>query len=438
MDAIRFILTPGLFPQELDYHLVTDREFVPETLHFLRAFAPRTRFLGSASPWAGRGAGEGALVVSSRSWEPVVTRLLQQGIEPQRIVVLLNPDDYCWGWLALGRACLSHLRELADPSVPLPRKTKWLRDYLRQVGLVSFEGSRPSWFPNCYFNVFRDKVRANLATVDDMTRRLADRESRDTLRLLLYGSPEDYLRHFLDHAFFTQQYTDLIQLEPGDNIVNAGIASGWDIPLFQALTRNRGRHVLVEPAETPERFRQPPFETAPYALWDREETVAFRFLEAGMVGYGTGDAAGGGDGPRVRCRPLDHIVDELALERVALIKADIEGAEPRALEGMKATLRTRRPQIALAIYHEPEHMWELPLTLMNLLPDYSFFIRHYGLCRFECLLYAIPNERMPASRTQAGRPGIRPAWPTNPPHRAAAPGIPVNRASLPGSSVAAC
>ncbi|MFO0969244.1 MAG: FkbM family methyltransferase [Gemmataceae bacterium] len=299
----------------------------------------------------------------------------------------------------LGRACPDHMRELADPTVPLAHKVVWLREYLRVMAMASFDGDRPLWHADCYFHPYQDKVRQSLPAIDDVMRRLADRESRDTLQLLLYGSPEDYLEHFLKHAFHHQQYTDLILLKPGDNIVNAGIGSGWDIPFFRAFTRTRGRHVVVEPGPMPDKYRQAPFEPVEYGLWDKEETLSFNIIGAGMLE--AGKASGGGQVQTVKCLPLDRIARDLGLERIDLIKLDIEGAEPRALEGMKQTLQRCRPQIAIAIYHEPNHMWELPATLMSWLPNYRFYIRHYGMCRFECLLYAIPEEKFPAASKPA-------------------------------------
>ena len=98
----------------------------------------------------------------------------------------------------------------------------------------------------------------------------------------------------------------------------------------------------------------------------------------------------------VRCLPLDDLVLERDLDRIDLVKMDIEGAEPRALKGMRQAIRSLRPQVAVCVYHQPDHMWTIPAMLMSWLTDYRFFLRHYSPVRFECVFYAIPAERFPA------------------------------------------
>jgi hypothetical protein len=93
------------------------------------------------------------------------------------------------------------------------------------------------------------------------------------------------------------------------------------------------------------------------------------------------------------CR-LDTLVAREQLNRIDLIKLDLEGAEEYVLDGMLDTVRRFRPQIALSIYHRPRHLFELPLRLMKAVANYSFFIEHYSFERWEVVLYAIPDERL--------------------------------------------
>lgn len=58
---------------------------------------------------------------------------------------------------------------------------------------------------------------------------------------------------------------------------------------------------------------------------------------------------------------------------------------------MRKTLAQHRPQLAISVYHRPEHMWELPLELMRSLTGYDFHLRHYSFGRWECVLYAVPK-----------------------------------------------
>ncbi len=92
------------------------------------------------------------------------------------------------------------------------------------------------------------------------------------------------------------------------------------------------------------------------------------------------------------CRSLDSLVKGGEITRVDYIKMDIEGGEMRALQGMLKTIGRFRPKLAIAIYHEPSHFFDIPEMLMKNLSYYRFYIRHYSYSRFETLIYAIPEE----------------------------------------------
>jgi len=47
-----------------------------------------------------------------------------------------------------------------------------------------------------------------------------------------------------------------------------------------------------------------------------------------------------------------------------------------------------KPKIAIAIYHKNKDIWEIPLWLKKLVPEYSFFIRHHSFSLDDTVLYA--------------------------------------------------
>ena len=69
------------------------------------------------------------------------------------------------------------------------------------------------------------------------------------------------------------------------------------------------------------------------------------------------------------------------------IKMDIEGAEKEALQGARETIKDFTPNLAISIYHKPEDLWEIPILINEINPNYDFFIRcHNHLC-LETVLY---------------------------------------------------
>ncbi len=75
------------------------------------------------------------------------------------------------------------------------------------------------------------------------------------------------------------------------------------------------------------------------------------------------------------------------------VKMDIEGAELDALQGARETITRHAPVLAICLYHRPDHLWEVPLYLKGLRPDYRLYLRRYGEDCWEQVLYAVPADR---------------------------------------------
>ncbi len=71
-------------------------------------------------------------------------------------------------------------------------------------------------------------------------------------------------------------------------------------------------------------------------------------------------------------------VDELCKnKKVTYIKMDVEGAESEAIEGAGKTLKEQKPKLNIALYHKSADIFELPLKISQINPDYKFYIRRH-------------------------------------------------------------
>lgn len=69
------------------------------------------------------------------------------------------------------------------------------------------------------------------------------------------------------------------------------------------------------------------------------------------------------------------------------IKMDVEGAEKDAILGAKNIIKDFSPNLAISIYHKASDLWEIPLLIKDINPNYEFKIRcHNHLC-LETILY---------------------------------------------------
>jgi FkbM family methyltransferase len=106
------------------------------------------------------------------------------------------------------------------------------------------------------------------------------------------------------------------------------------------------------------------------------------------------DAAGSGSRASKQGKELvqlvkfDEYLPEEERSQVTYIKLDVEGAEMEALKGMKETIVNYKPRLAICIYHKPADLWELPLYIHSLNPDYKLYIRQHHPVH-ETVLYAV-------------------------------------------------
>lgn len=80
-------------------------------------------------------------------------------------------------------------------------------------------------------------------------------------------------------------------------------------------------------------------------------------------------------------------------EKVDFIKMDIEGVELEAIEGAHQIIKQQSPTLAVCLYHKPEDIWEIPLRIKDIQPEYNIYIRHHTDLLNETVCYAVNNRR---------------------------------------------
>jgi FkbM family methyltransferase len=117
-----------------------------------------------------------------------------------------------------------------------------------------------------------------------------------------------------------------------------------------------------------------------------------------LIAEGNGAASSIGRG--------DSEVDAVALDHEGIpttyLKMDIEGAEAASLNGAAQTIRQHSPVLAISAYHRQNDIWNIPLLIQSINPNYSFFLRPHLLEGFDLVCYGIPHDRL--IRNPAHRP----------------------------------
>jgi len=82
---------------------------------------------------------------------------------------------------------------------------------------------------------------------------------------------------------------------------------------------------------------------------------------------------------------LDHTLPGF---RPTFICIDAEAAELEILRGAEGLIRAHRPDLGVCVYHSPCHLWEIPLHVHNLVPEYKLYLRNYTTLTGETVMYA--------------------------------------------------
>jgi FkbM family methyltransferase len=88
---------------------------------------------------------------------------------------------------------------------------------------------------------------------------------------------------------------------------------------------------------------------------------------------------------------IDDLVAKENIQKLDMIKMDIEGAEISALEGAMDSIRRFRPKLAICVYHNLSDFFEVPRMIHELQLGYKFYLGHYTHMAGETVLFAIAD-----------------------------------------------
>lgn len=253
--------------------------------------------------------------------------------------------------------------------------------------------------PNQYLSRNPEILLANQEKIRRVIETLSDHYSRQAYSTVVTGSPESCRSFYLDRVFRSVQYFEHIDYGRCHTVINGGVFDGHEIPFLvaklpaDATVHNfdpLGHDYLTDYAAAWMAAGSQDFIEHRFALWKGDGETSFATEEDGQIYSHTSPEPG--ETTAFPCRSIDSFVEQTGLDRIDLIKLDLEGADLHALVGAFYTIRKYRPQLAISIYHRLKEYWEIPIVLFQLCEDYDFHLGHYSFERFETILYCIPKE----------------------------------------------
>ncbi|MGE3956796.1 MAG: FkbM family methyltransferase [Vicinamibacterales bacterium] len=327
-------------------------------------------------------------------------RLLRCGAVSGPVRYMPLPVGYPWAfwetWLLFGdRRDLWHCLPAFEAYRHYFTRSPYLGG-VQNAHITRWDGLRDS---PLYWTESRALLDAHAAELARVRAGLADDLSRTTLDMVLASEPRQLWHHYLSTIFATTDYLDDDVPRPGEHVMNLGVFTGHELPYFSSLMGDTGVVHCIDPVGLDLLSEY----ARAHVAASRTRMVESRFAASATAGtanfrrYPDGqvclNSTAEWDTREFPTATVDDYVRAVSAGPVGFIKIDIEGMELEALAGMHETIATHRPTISLAIYHEPDHLWRIPLHLMATLRDYRFHLSHTSPVRWETVLTAVPVER---------------------------------------------
>lgn len=216
-----------------------------------------------------------------------------------------------------------------------------------------------------------------------------------------------------------QQPDEYGSVHPGDVVLDCG--SNIGAFARRALAAGAARVIAIEPA--PENLAclrrnlaggiaDGRVTVVDQGVWDRETTLEFttdsgNSAENSAVLRPTTPAAT----IRIPVTTIDRLVRTLSLDKVDLIKMDIEGSEKQALSGARDTIAALHPRLGIATEHLPDDETAIPALIRSIHPAYAVtpagpatIIPATGRAGHPILLFTTSYNRQPDPRTPSAAP----------------------------------
>lgn len=218
---------------------------------------------------------------------------------------------------------------------------------------------------------------------------------------------DDFLYKILTENFVLQsyRYKDLVKVEPGEVFIDCGAFIG-DTTIW-AYKNQAAKVYSFEPCPTSWPILKSnlannglPVEFYPFATSKTNGKLYFMYTDSGPASakiisaeefnaikqLKQSEAGSKIEIIEVDCIKLDDWFEQNQITPT-YIKMDIEGAELHSLMGGAKTIKRLKPKLAICLYHRNSDMWNIPLYLHSLVPEYKFYCKknHH---HWEFILYA--------------------------------------------------
>jgi FkbM family methyltransferase len=184
---------------------------------------------------------------------------------------------------------------------------------------------------------------------------------------------QDILRNYQVLEIYEPETTKLVKkhVKEGDTCVDIGASIGYFTLQFARIVGMNGKVVSIEPTD----FQQPYLKknikingfknVKQFAVgaWDKDEVISHPLNAPEYVQT------------KLRCRPIDDLLEENGIYTVDFLKIDTDGAEPHVLRGLVRTIE-RSPHLKMVCEYYPKYVNDAGGSM----GDVDAILKKYFLC----------------------------------------------------------
>ncbi len=220
-------------------------------------------------------------------------------------------------------------------------------------------------------------IREHAGVLQHVYENLADDKSRQVMQNILCYKLSGKLSYLRDTTSRREDLETLFTFGKEECYADLGAYTGDTLTEFLELTRGTYQHMYaVEP--DPKNFKKlrafverqglSRITLCPKSIWAQDMVLHFAARGGRMSALAQ-------DGETLaEAVSLDSLVGKNPL---TYVKMDVEGAEKEALYGSRAVICREKPKLLVAGYHFDNDLWELPLVIWNLVPEYKLYLRRH-------------------------------------------------------------
>lgn len=332
-----------------------------------------------------------------------------------------NDDEFDWAWFNSTNSSFDKVKILLKDIIKNNSKIEWLHnnsekmfearqiledDYSKlQYDLylvLKVVGHNKFFFPRTYFDDFL--IVQNVSNTEiDLPKEYSGFKLKEfdikinninacqkKINIITYNEFINISNKW--RQYFIQKSNLNMLPSKGNQVIDCGSCIGDTSVIFAAFVGNTGRVHLFDPVPLHNKYCKIQaginpdlsnvFKINQVAVGEKVQSLRGEYKDVKMI------APGGVSINNYDITTIDEYTEKNKINKIDLIKMDIEGAECDALRGASKVIRKDSPKLSIAGYHKMDDIWEIPNLIKRLNSKYKIYFEHHLPIFWESCFYA--------------------------------------------------